>query len=148
MIFFFPEIYCSQLLLIMSKRWAPKSVTKRSVWVRLLTAQKPIKRPDWWKGKFALFQMLATKAGGCLSKGWLPSPDKQEARAPMDRGGGGLCRNSTVVSNSRLYIGHQWSHQHQLVLGTVNPHFQGVLVPVSLRCDQFLELWQLVVTVW
>ena len=32
------------------------------VW--LLTTQKPIKRPGWWKGKFALFQMLATGGGG------------------------------------------------------------------------------------
>ena len=48
--------------------------------VRLLTAQKPVNRPGWWKGKFALFQMLATvgEGGRHLSKGRLsPSPDKQ-----------------------------------------------------------------------
>ena len=41
--------------------------------VRLLTAQKPVNRPGWWKGKFALFQMLATwgEAGRHLSKGRL-----------------------------------------------------------------------------
>ena len=89
--FVFSKIfYYFQLLLIMSKRWAPKSVTKRIVWVRLLAAQKPIKRPGWWKGRFALFQTLATEAGGCLSKGPLPHPDKQEARALIDRGGRGL----------------------------------------------------------
>ena len=37
------------------------SVTESGV--RLLAAQKPIKRPDWWKGKFALFQMPATGEG-------------------------------------------------------------------------------------
>ena len=43
------------------------NVTERSVWVRLLAAQKPINRPGWWKGKFALFQMLATWAGGRMA---------------------------------------------------------------------------------
>ena len=31
--------------------------------VRLLAAQKPIKRQGWWKGNFALFWMPATRAG-------------------------------------------------------------------------------------
>ena len=31
-----------------------------SVWVGLLTAQKPIHRPGWWKGEFDLLQMLIT----------------------------------------------------------------------------------------
>ena len=35
--------------------------------VLLLTALKPIKRQGWWKGKFALFQMLAAKGSG---RGW------------------------------------------------------------------------------
>ena len=39
----------------------------KGVWVRLLAAQKPINRPGWWKGKFALFQMLATGAGGRMA---------------------------------------------------------------------------------
>ena len=56
--------------------------------VQLLTVQKPINRPDWWKGKFALFLMLATGGGGCrqggghLFKGRLPSlPKTQGVRA-------------------------------------------------------------------
>jgi len=37
--------------------------------VQLLATQKPINWPAWWKGKFALFQMLATEGeGGRLSK--------------------------------------------------------------------------------
>ena len=39
-------------------------VTERSVWVWLIPAQKLINRPGWWKGRFALFQMLATGGGG------------------------------------------------------------------------------------
>ena len=34
--------------------------------VQLLTTQKPVKRPAWWKGKFALFWMLATRRKGRL----------------------------------------------------------------------------------
>ena len=39
--------------------------------VQLLATRKPIlERQDWWKGKFALFQRLATGAeGGLVSKG-------------------------------------------------------------------------------
>ena len=43
------------------------NVTERSMWTQLLAAQKPINRPGWWKGKFALFQMLATGAGGRMA---------------------------------------------------------------------------------
>ena len=41
------------------------SITESGVW--LLAAQKPIKRQSWWKGKFALFWMLATggRADAC-----------------------------------------------------------------------------------
>jgi len=46
---------------------------KRGVWrVQLLATQKSMNRPGWWKGNFALFQMLATgggESGGHLSKG-------------------------------------------------------------------------------
>ena len=43
-------------------------VTERSVWVWLIPAQKLINRPGWWKGRFALFHMLATGGGG--GRGW------------------------------------------------------------------------------
>ena len=48
--------------------------------VQLLTVQKPINRPDWWKGKFALFQMPTTweEGGRHLSKGQLLLPDPCE----------------------------------------------------------------------
>ena len=57
------------------------------VW--LLTTQNPLKKPDWWKGKFALFWMLAGNQG----RGWmpvqrpipLPKLDNLGARAFIDR---------------------------------------------------------------
>ena len=40
-------------------------VTKRYAWgIQLLATQKPISRPDWWKGKLALFQMPAIGGEG------------------------------------------------------------------------------------
>ena len=33
-------------------------------YVQLYTAEKPVNRLGWWKGKFALFQMPATGGGG------------------------------------------------------------------------------------
>ena len=58
--------------------------------VLVLHDQKPINMPSSWRGKFALFQMLAT--GGV----------------------GTICRNSTVISESHLQSGHQWSDQRHL----------------------------------
>mgnify|MGYP006996431933 CR=1 FL=1 len=51
------------------------SVTQSGI--QLLATPKPLKRPGWWKEKFALFWLLATggQEGGCLSKGQLlPNP--------------------------------------------------------------------------
>ena len=36
----------------------------KECWIWLLAARKPINKPSWRKGKFALFQMLATGGGG------------------------------------------------------------------------------------
>ena len=40
-------------------------------------------------------------------------------------------RNSTVSSDSRLEIGHQWSDQHHLIFSTVSLQIQGQLVSIS-----------------
>ena len=63
-------------------------VTESGVW--LLTAQKPIKGPDWWKGKLAICWMLATEEEAeLMSKGWLLLPlDNQWTRAFIDKGRG------------------------------------------------------------
>ena len=48
-------------------------VTEKSVGgAQVLATQKPVSRPGWWKGKFALFQMLATGVG----EGWQTSVQK------------------------------------------------------------------------
>ena len=43
--------------------------------VRLLAPQKPVNRPGWWKGKFALFQIPETgrEGGRHVSKGQMTS---------------------------------------------------------------------------
>ena len=92
--------------------------------IQLLAAQKPINRPGWWEGKFALFQMLTTQGeGGHLSKGWLPPLPlaTSGARTIIDRSGGGgrvvtgwgegLHAQTAVISDSHLQTGHQWSDQ-------------------------------------
>ena len=69
-----------------------KIVDEGSVWGPLLTTQKPVNRPGWWKRKFALFQMPATgegEGGGHLSKGQLSNPDKQGVRVFTELGLGG-----------------------------------------------------------
>ena len=46
-------------------------VSESGVWV--LTTQKALKRPDWWKGRFALLWMPAiSREGRFLFKNWLP----------------------------------------------------------------------------
>ena len=80
----------------------------------LLTPEKPKKRPDWWKGKFALFWMLATRecGTGVGSKGRLPAPPPQSMGKSFYRWReGATCRDSTVSSDSHLEIGHWWSDQ-------------------------------------
>ena len=56
------------------------------VW--LLAAQKPISRPGWWKGKFALFQIPAT-----AGRGWQacsPPPQQAAGESIYKQSGGGL----------------------------------------------------------
>ena len=91
-----------------------EGVTKRVCEVQLLTAQRPINRPGWWKGRFGLFQMLATggrvdvcpKADSWPSNQWGKSLYRQKEWATG--------RNHTVRSDSHLQIDHWWSDQHHL----------------------------------
>ena len=49
---------------------------QRYAWgARLLTAPEPINRLGWWKGKYALFQMLATEGGACRVVDICPKAD-------------------------------------------------------------------------
>ena len=102
-------------------------VTKRGVWrVQLLATQKSINRPGWWKGNFALFQMLATWVEGSrgrvvdiCSKADFPQwQEGQELlQTEVERWWGTTCKNSTVISDSHLQTGHRWSNQHHLQIG-------------------------------
>ena len=107
----------------------PKSTVTESG-VRLLTAQKPMKRQAWWNGKFALFQRPAAGMG----EGQLPPTDNQWARAFID--GGRELRVETAQSALavilKLVIGGLTSII-LTVLSTVNLQFQGRFVPISLR---------------
>ena len=103
------------------------------VW--LLAVQKPISRPGWWKGKFALFQMLATVvvdvcpkadsptlatigARGFINRRWEWGLHTEAAQPPL-----------TVI---KLVIADLPS-VIVIVLGTVNLQFRGPFVPISLR---------------
>ena len=74
-------------------------VTKRVCGIWLLVAQRPINRTGWWKGKFALFQMLATpQLSGGKVVDICPKADPSPA---------GCCMQKQHNSDSHLQIGHQ-----------------------------------------
>ena len=108
------------------------TLTESGVW--LITAQKSIKRPGWWKGQFALFWRLTTRAGGGLTPTPHPRPDDQGARAFIDRGRGPHAETiqSALTVILKLVIGGLIS-VISIVLGTVNLQFQGQFVPTSLK---------------
>ena len=54
--------------------------------ISLLATQKSKNRPGWWKGKFTLFQMLATGMGRVVD---ICPKARQGVRAFIDRVGGG-----------------------------------------------------------
>ena len=70
----------------------------------------------WWKGKFALFWMLATCWGRAYTSPKANSPPHPQlvGKSFYRLREGATCRNSTVGSDSHLEIGHQWSHQCHL----------------------------------
>ena len=99
--------------------WGPCG--KENVWgpcgVQLLYAQKPMNRPGWWEGKFALISEAGSWEGRPNISPKADSPPlhwqpvgksfcRQKERA--------ACRNSTVNPDSHLQIGHWWSDQSHL----------------------------------
>ena len=126
--------------------------------VRLLASLKPIKWQGWWKVCFILDVSNRGRGGGkdgCLSKGWL-THTHTHTHTHTIRGRelyrwreGAPSRNSTVSSDSRLEIGHQWSDSVILiVLGTVNLQFHGWFVPISLRPVLRTVATYVMATVW
>ena len=116
--------------------------------VRLLTTLKPIKRQGWWKGKFALFKRLATRAGGG-GQGWTrvqrpPPPHWQSMGKSFYRWREGATRrNGTGSSDRHLETGHavvwpasSWLFWVRLILSSRVGLF-------LFLWGQFSELWQL-----
>ena len=103
-----------------------KTILPKECVGRLFATRKPINRPGWWKGNFALFQMLATWVEGSrgrvvdiCSKADFPQwQEGQELlQTEVERWWGTTCKNSTVISDSHLQTGHRWSNQHHLQIG-------------------------------
>ena len=93
----------------------------------------------------------------CPKVNSFPAHDKQGVRAFIDRVGSGrgvTCRNSTVISNSHLQVGHQWSDQHHLgcfrysyssVLGCTCSHLFAIY---SQNCGSSSPEYSLVIMEW
>ena len=103
--------------------------------VQMLPAQKPINRPDWWKGKF--ISAVSNWAGG----GWwtsvqrpAPSPGPALGKRFYSQMEGATCGNSTVSSDSHLQSGHRWCDQHHLACFT----YSSSSLPGSM-CSWFFE---------
>ena len=101
---------------------------------QLLSAQKPMKRQGWWKGKLALFWMLATWWGRGTCQRLTPTTWQPVGKSFYRWREGAPCRNDTVSGDDHLEIGHQWSDQFLL------DHFKysKSLVPGS-DCSHFFE---------
>ena len=108
------------------------------MWGPAAHCSKTHKQAGWWKGKFALFHMLATGeeggAGKYLCKGQLSlwQPMGQELFFFLRQKEGATCKNRTVSSDSHLQIGHRWSDQQRLGCLPVHLRFQGPFAPVYL----------------
>ena len=78
-------------------------VTEGMHGVQLLTSQKPINSPRWWKGKFALFHMLPGGAGRrvdiCPKTGFPPVAATGE-RAFIDRRRGHMQKQDSQFRQS------------------------------------------------
>ena len=119
-----------------------ESVTERVCEVQLLTTQKPINRSGWWKGRFALFQMLATggrvdicpKADSWPRNQWGKSFYRQKEGLHAETAQLAL----TVIF--KLIVGGLTSII-LVILGIVNLQFQDPFVPISLK--PVLRMWQL-----
>ena len=104
--------------------------------VQLLTIEKPINRPSWWKGKFALFQMPVTTRRGVADtcpKADSPALTTSEGKGfyiqkcVLGEGGGELhaeTAQSSVTVSFKLVIGGLTSVIF-VVLDIVNLQFQG-----------------------
>ena len=110
---------------------------------RLLATQKPIKKPGWWKGKFALFQMPATGGGDQRPTPSVPPPTSKGVRAFIDRAGGtGLLAETAQSSLTVIFklvirgLTSCFILTKMIILavsGAVNLQFQGPFAPIYLQ---------------
>ena len=118
-------------------------VTKIVCGIWLLVAQRPINRTGWWKGKFALFQMLATlQLGGERVADICPKAD------PHPPPQGAACRNSATLTVIFKLVISSPTSIILTVLGTVHFQFQGPFVPVSWRPVLRIVAAHVLGTVW
>ena len=105
--------------------------------VQLLATQKPINRPGWWKGTFALFQILATGGWGWQTSVQRPTPPQKAGGESFYRqsGGGRVHAETAQLSLTIIFklVISGLTSTILIVLGTVNLHFQGPFVPISLQ---------------
>ena len=132
-------------------------------------------RGSWWKGKFALLWMPATRVGKGSGEGGEGGVGKKfiQSLTPLHcqsvgknfyrQREGAAWWNSTVSSDSLLEIGHHlerwlvrppswnWTGQHHLYyveVQLVNLQFQGWFVSISLNFSNFSKLQQLMSWLW
>ena len=124
--------------------WATRtcdSVAKSGV--RLLTAQKPLKRPSQWKGKFALFWMPATGAEGGAQR-LTPPPWKSGSKSFHRWKEGATMQKLCIqlcIQRSQLEIG-LW-HLTRVILIVLGTENHSMVCLFSFPWGQFSELWQL-----
>ena len=121
--------------------------------------QKPVNRAGWWKGKFVLFQMLATRGEGGrhLPKGRLLPPHQKARGESFYRQslcvcwGWGELRAETAQSSLTVIFSMAISGLTGItfvVLGTVNLQFRGALVLISLQSVLRIMAAQVLGTAW
>ena len=96
----------------------------------------------WWKGKFALFQMLVSgvEGGSHLSKGQFPPSDKQAVRAFIDKVGVGGQHAETAPSSLTVCFKLVISGLTSIILVVLNTVVQSRVQLFPILCDQFSEL--------
>ena len=102
-----------------------------------IAAQKPINRTGRWKGKFALFQMLAAglgEEGGHLSRGRLPTAGNSWGKSAYGEEAGPHTGTSQSALSILFTVASGGLASIILVVsGTVSLQFQSLLVSISLR---------------
>ena len=132
------------------------TLPKKCGGVQLFITQKPINKPYWQKGKFALFQMPETGERRVVDvcpvdDSPFPSPPTlatsgdrafiHRRRGYMQKQHGQLWQSSSIWSSV-------WFNIILIVLGTVNLQLQRPFIPISLRPILGIVEAHVLVSVW